>query len=695
MSAGGVTFFEGQALARRNTKLLVVLYLLAVVAVIAAVDLILATSWVYGVGDAYVPRGTKPSYASMLKLVPGTLWAGGALVTSLVIFCVSGYEVLQLAAGGDKVAEMVGARRVSPETRDPLERRLLNVVEEMSIASGVRLPKVYVMDGEPGINAFAAGYDISNSVVAVTRGALETFNRDELQAVIGHEFSHILNGDMRLNIRMMGVLAGIVFIGAVGEFLMRSVGRSRSRDGAVWAIFVAGLGLFLIGYIGLFFARLIKAAVSRQREFLADASSVQFTRNPDGIAGALDQIDASSRGALIENRHAEDMSHMFFGQGISVWLGGLFDTHPPVAERIKAAHPRFDPDSYRKARAKAMARSGDDGGGEAEAARPAKGGDPLGPLGVLGPAILAGADMAAGKGVPPAGRRAADAGNEWGRSAAESAKVVGTLQGGALDFARRLLAGLPPAIRDGIQGAEGAAATVLALMLAPKDDVMGAQIEAARAAGAGALAEAAAATAPAARRLGAALHLPVVDLALPALKAADAAAKDAFLKALAAVIHADRRVSLHEFVVYTLVKNQLAPAAKPGAAGNRRIAELEPHVHVVMAIMAHAGTRNDVVGERQQKLEAAMRAGLVEVGLPERAAVATGLSVESAGNALDELRMLAPMQKGLLVKGLFAVATHDGTIRVVEAELMRLVGAVLDCPLPPLLTEIDPATLAA
>src|SRR6185503_17791553 len=183
-----------------------------------------------------------------------------------------------------------GARRVTSDTRDPLERRLVNVVEEMSIASGVRVPAVYVMDGEAGINAFAAGYDVSDSVVTVTRGTLETLNRDELQGVVAHEFSHILNGDMRLNVRMIGVLAGIVFIGAIGEFVMR--GARGSRDKGLY-LFFGGLALFIVGYAGLFFARLIKAAVSREREFLADASSVQFTRNPDGIAGALDQIRAS------------------------------------------------------------------------------------------------------------------------------------------------------------------------------------------------------------------------------------------------------------------------------------------------------------------------------------------------------------------------------------------------------------------
>ena len=684
-----MNFFEGQDLARRNTKLLVVMYVLAVAAVILAVDLVLATSWIYGLGDIRVPRGVKPSYFSLLQMVPGWIYGGGALVTAGVIFSVSGWEVLQLAAGGQKVAEMVGARRVSPETRDPLERRLQNVVEEMAIASGVRLPKVYVMDQERGINAFAAGYDISDSVVAVTRGTLETLNRDELQAVVGHEFSHILNGDMRLNIRMMGVLAGIVFIGAIGEFFMRVSRDSDSKQAA--PVFLFGLALFVIGYIGLFFARLIKAAVSRQREFLADASSVQFTRNPDGIAGALAQIDASMRGTLIADRRAEDMSHMFFGQSIQVWFGGLFDTHPPIPDRIERAHPRFDIADYMKRRAAYRPPAGK--GEEVEGTAI---GTDFGASAASGAAAMAGFAGAGGAVAAPNGRRGADAGQEWGRSAKESVAVVGALDAGKLDYARQLLAGLPPALKSRVGDAEGASGVILALMLAPKAEVAEAQLAAAAAAGPAAAKVVALARelAPAARRLGPAFHLPLIDLALPALKSSADATREALVAALQAVVHADRRVSLHEFVVLTMGRTQLLSSRKPAKLGKRRLAELKAEAGTVLAIVAHAGTRADAAGEREEQLRAAIAAGAAEMGIAPPASVGE-LSVGAAGAALEALRELAPMQKALLVKGLFATVSHDGTIRVAEAELMRLAGAVLECPLPPLLTELDPATLAA
>jgi Zn-dependent protease with chaperone function/uncharacterized tellurite resistance protein B-like protein len=656
------SFFENQQLARRNTQLLILMYALAVAGVILAVDLLLAVG--YTLANDALPPLAAPSFGARLRAVPAGVYAWGAAGTALAIFAVSLVNVLRLSSGGKAVAEMVGARRIDPGTREPLERRLVNVVEEMAIASGVRVPAIYVMDGESGINAFAAGYEASDAVVTVTRGTLERLNRDELQGVIGHEFSHILHGDMRLNIRMIGVLAGIVFVGSVGHFLMRNAPDSDSK--AALPMFGGGLALFVIGYTGLFFARLIKAAASRQREFLADASSVQYTRNPDGIAGALDQISLAPGGALIAGRHAEDLSHMYFGQAITVRLSSLFDTHPPVEERIARANPRFERSSYRRGRAAP---------GAADEA----------------PAPAAGAGPAA---VPAAGRRGADLGTGWGRSAAQSVALVGAMDGDKVDFAARLLAALPEELRARLRDPAGARAALVALLLAPKDDVMKAQLDALAARGQGALAEAARAAEPLTRRLGEAFHLPVVDLALPALRQAPEEDRRALIEALGIVIQADRRVSLHEFVVQTLVRSQLAPRGKPGAAGNRRIADLQDAVLVLLTLVAHAGTRQDATGQRGEAVAAAMSAGLREMGLADAPPV-RALTLETAAEALEMTRALAPMQKAILVKGLFAAVTADGTIRVIEAELMRLVGAVLDCPLPPLLEAIDPATLAA
>jgi len=619
------------------------LFLLSVVAIILAVDLV--------VGAIYMLMDDTPA-APGLSGVPREVFIAGAVVTVAIIAAVSIFNIVGLAGGGAKVARMLGGRKVAPDTRDALERRFLNIVEEMAIASGVRVPEAWVMDGEKGINAFAAGWTVSGAVVSVTRGTLERLTRDELQGVIGHEFSHILNGDMGLNIRMIGVLAGIVAIGSIGSFLMRMAGQADDIRGAA-PLLAAGLALFIIGYAGLFFARLIKAAVSRQREFLADASSVQFTRNPEGIAGALDQIRSTPGGALMQGRYAEEMSHLFFGQGIKVFFSGLFDTHPPLDERIRRVNPGFQPSLYRRSR-----------GAAAEL-----------------PSVEKVAAAA------PAGRRAADVGTAWGRTAAQSAQLVGSLSPEKLGYAERLLKQIPPALREALRDAEGAAATVIALLLAPKEEVQHEQLQAL-----GALAGRVAQTSVHTRDLGLAFHLAVVDLALPALKAAPEAAKQQLITGLEAVINADRRVTLHEFVVLTFVREQLWAKPKPPRAG-RRIAELKAHAGTLLALLAHAGTRADATGSRAEALQTALRAGaqvmLIEVP------TAAEFAPAAISAALEALKDLAPMQKAVLVKGLFAAVTADGTIRIVEAELMRLVCAVLDCPLPPLLEEVDPAALAA
>jgi Zn-dependent protease with chaperone function len=557
--------------------------------------------------------------------------------TALVILSVSVFQMLRLREGGEAVARMVGAQRVASNTTDPLERRLLNVVEEMAIAAGTRVPAVFVMEAETGINAFAAGYDVSNSVIAVTRGTLRILNRDELQGVIGHEYSHIVNGDMRLNIRIIGVLSGIVFVGAVGEFLMRSGDRRSKESGQLVAL---GLALMVIGYVGLFFARLIKASVSRQREFLADASSVQFTRNPQGIAGALDQIRASSAGTLVANRHAEDMSHMFFGQALKMRLSGLFATHPPLDERIRRVLPGFGPTEYRSRRVAAEQQAREE----------------------------------TAKVVPASGQRAGDQAHAWGRSVAQSVALVGALDATKVDYARRLLERVPPPLREALRTKEGAPAVVVALLLASPQALMEQQLAAVAAAATPALAQGARQLAADARGLGAEFQLPLVDLALPALKSLENTA--GFLAGVEAVINADRRVTLHEFVVLTLLRSQLQPAPKPAQA-DRSVSQLREEIRVLLSLLAHAGTQGEA--------EPAFRAGASQLGMPDAVmAKREELSFQTAAGALDKLRRLAPLAKAELVSALFATVTADGKVRVSEAELMRLVGATLNCPVPPL-----------
>jgi Zn-dependent protease with chaperone function len=338
-----MNFFEAQERARKSTRLLVWWFTLAVIGVILVIYLCVTIGWQYiGSSSEGIQVVTKTSdlvwWNPELFLWTTVIVGGLILIGSLI-------KLTQLSAGGKVVAENLGGRAIEPDTRDPHERRLLNVVEEMAIASGVPIPEVWIMDRESGINAFAAGTDPANAVIGVTRGTLERLNRAELQGVVAHEFSHILNGDMKLNIRLMGWIFGLVMISVVGRFLMESIRHFRgSRDsknsgGLIMALLVAGLIIWLVGSVGVLFARLIQAAISRQREFLADASAVQFTRLPDGIAGALKKIGGFSEHGHITAPAATEARHMFFA-GSS--LNSVMATHPPLEMRIKAIDPHWD-----------------------------------------------------------------------------------------------------------------------------------------------------------------------------------------------------------------------------------------------------------------------------------------------------------------------------------------------------------------
>jgi Zn-dependent protease with chaperone function len=318
-------FFASQERAEKQTRLMLGLFLLAVVCIVVALNL------VGGLIFVFARNPYAPSIVQGLQAVPHkAYWITTAVVLGVIAFG-SINRMSALSGGGAAVAEMMGARRVERQGGDVAEQRLLNVVEEMAIASGIRMPLVYVMDDQKAINAFAAGYSPNEAAVTVTRGTLERLNRDELQGVVAHEFSHILNGDMRLNIRLMGVVAGIVAIGAIGSFLMRTCWNSddsSSRRRSDFRLFALGLAIWIIGSIGVFFGTLIKAAISRQREFLADASAVQFTRNPDGIGGALCRI--ARHGSGVHQRYADELSHMYFSAG----MDDFFATHPPIDERV-------------------------------------------------------------------------------------------------------------------------------------------------------------------------------------------------------------------------------------------------------------------------------------------------------------------------------------------------------------------------
>lgn len=328
-----VNFFEHQEEARKSTRNLLIAFLLSVCFIVALVNLCIHLYMQHvKLTDTHLYEFKTEShvYVTLFLLV---LIIAGTVYKTLFL----------MSKGGAYVAASLGGVLISGDTTLKDHRKVLNVVEEMAIASGCAVPKVYILENEDAINAFAAGWTPSEAVIGVTRGCVQKLNREELQGVIAHEFSHILNGDMRLNLWMIGILHGLFLITLVGEICLRSRShtRYRSKDDKGGGIAAAGLVLYVAGFIGVILGNLIKAAVSRQREYLADSSAVQFTRNPQGISHALRKIKIWAYGSRIKPPEAKEASHLFFGNVLPAGFSGLMATHPPLNERIRRLDPNY------------------------------------------------------------------------------------------------------------------------------------------------------------------------------------------------------------------------------------------------------------------------------------------------------------------------------------------------------------------
>jgi Zn-dependent protease with chaperone function len=633
-------FFEQQHRARRRTAWILLAFLLAVAAIVLSINVVGGTIYLVATERPLLPVGRA------LAAVPHSAYVITTLVVLGLILGGTLVRLRELAGGGAAVAEMVGARRISRETGDLEEKRLLNVVEEMALASGIAVPQVFVLDGEAAINAFAAGYSANEAAIVVTQGALGRLSRDEIQGVIGHEFSHILNGDMRLNIQLLGLIAGIVLIGSAGGFLMRLGGGGRGNRGDVRVVLVGAL-LWLIGSVGVFAGRLIKAAVSREREFLADASAVQFTRNPGGIGGALFKIE--ERGSVILQRHAEELSHMCIGAPV----GDLLEfpwmrTHPPIEERME----RLLGPAAKRLLAERIAR--------AEAAALAAQGGPV-PEAFASP-LYAKPSPAAGGGVVPV--------------AAALVGSIGNPTSEHVDHARRVLDEIPAGVRDATGNEAGARAVVFALLLGA-DETRLKQLSQIREDAGADLAAQCSGFADALAPLGPRARLPLFTLALPALKALPQDGRDRVLRLVRRLVEADGKVSLGEFVLQTLLRRYLGPQVKGAPqAKYREVSSVARESAVVLSLLAHAG------GGGMFAFNKGMEALGIEGGVFSTTAE---LRFDLVDGALNELKALAPLKKPVFIKACVAVAMADDRLTLAEGELLRAVCAALDSPLPPIL----------
>ncbi|MEQ8858544.1 MAG: M48 family metallopeptidase [Pseudomonadales bacterium] len=658
-------FFRAQDNARRNTWRLAGLFAAAVVSLVVLTNLLLGFVYLYSARPGVT--GGLDLNATLADVPPG-YWLMISLGVIGVIALASGYKYLQVRGGGRTIAESLGGRLIPAATDDPRQRRLLNVVEEMAIASGIPVPPVYLID-EPSINAFAAGFGVDDAVIGINQGTLDHLDRDELQGVVAHEFSHLLNGDSRLNLRLIAILHGILFIGLLGRILLRGFGRRGGRRGnsAGAPGLVLGLGLLVIGYAGTFFGNMIKAAVSRQREFLADAASVQYTRNPGGIAGALKKIGGLSFGSTMTSAAAGEASHLFFGQAGRVFLGGLMATHPPLDKRIRAVDPRWD--------------------GTFPVVAAAVHADAAGASVAAGASDAAGSGAAAGFAGLTATGAAAESALEIHDSPDQVVAAVGRLDDSGLARAATLIDGLPAALRSAAHDPFGSRALTYALVLDPGEPGQTQLAYLATRAEPG-VADELGGLVALVQPLDEQQKLTLLELSLPALKQLSTRQYRTFIDNLIDLMKADRRIDLLEWVLHRLLVKELRPHFEGRPRHRARhgdIAAVRAEAAELLSALAREAERPEA--QDGPEAERAFTAGWQALGLPEGHGGALNLAEDPnfarLNRALAELRALKPLQKPRLVKACAAAVLANGPPSLRQSVLLQGVAATLDCPLPP------------
>lgn len=688
-----MNFFQHQDNARKRTRLLVLYYVMALFA-LALMFYALVVFIISMVDNSYAAQLRDVNYFDPL------LFLATSCGVVLVIGGASALKSLELAGGGgDAVAQQLGGKLLtSASTRDFKERQLLNIVEEMAIAAGINVPNVYLLDHEATINAFAAGFTPNTAAIGVTRGSLEYLNRDELQGVIAHEFSHILNGDMRINIRMISILFGLNLLLIIGWMIFRIAGESsryraissrsdnnNSGGGVMLVLFVLGLGFVIIGVLGTFLSSLIQAAISRQREYLADASAVQFTRNPDGIAGALKKIGCPNVSSRIRSPNAGEASHMFianiFGRSS---FAELMATHPTLAERIHRIDPNFNgvfPTSLQRV----------DSAQEVQKEEAKKAKQPFnfgilgenGPLGNVLPSQSGGPNAAVGTVI---GASLLDAGNAAPVPVAmkvppKVAEQVGAMQSGKVTVADSLLHAIPDPIRQLAREPLGARAIICAVLLDPRADIRDKQLAI--------LAEKLdqptrdltlkinsqlAAFPPESR-------ITLVQIALPALRQLSAAQYRPFRLLVEDLVAADAEVDLFEYTLRGLLLNDLDihfGMIKASGAQYFSLNAAKAPLVTVLSLLAHAGH------ESEAEVGKAFKAGLSEFGTSGFILPKSSCTLAAFDVALKRLALFSPQIKERLIRSFCACLLADNVITPKEGELLRAIAANLNCPLPPL-----------
>ena len=632
-----MNFFQAQDNARRKTSMLAVLFGAAVL------TLLLLTNLFVAIAFGWAGMQTGMTFSQTIAQVPIDSWIWISFGVLGVIGVASLYKYLSISGGGRTIAEALGGSLIHQNVQDPQQRRLLNVVEEMALAAGMPVPPVYLIP-EPGINAFAAGFSAEDAVIGINQGTIDQLSRAELQGVVAHEFSHILHGDTHINLRLIAILHGILFVGMIGYGLLRAGGYSR-RNGL--PIVVAGIGLLIIGYGGTFFGNLIKAAVSRQREYLADASAVQFTRDPSGIADALKKIGGFSMSSYMANPAAQQASHMFFGAAAQKFSASLLATHPPLDKRILAIEPGWDGKYMHKVAAD-------------EASRPQQ--------------RTAASNITSTPGI-------SQLNSSDSTTAQDIVDQVGTLGAAGLAAARNMINNNPDELNHAAHDPFEARALIYAMLInSDMDEISQKQMALIAERAETGVAPHVTRLLPAVRTSPSDQLLMLLEMSIPALKELSYAQYKTFSANIVALITADKRIDLFEWVIHSVLSKDLrghfeGPKSAHGRIGN--ISKLADEASKLLSILAsHSHSDTD------QQLKA-YAAGVAELGISRPFSKQDTFDYQRLDVALAQLRQLKPLVKPALLKACVKTVLQDSHVNAAEGALLHGIAATLDCPLPP------------
>ena len=651
-----MNFYKAQDDAHKKTRLLVFYFTMAIVGTVLVMHAAVSVVLLLGMGKLKSAEGFSEEPAAYTDyLFSLETFAVVSIATILVILSGWFFKRAQVSGGGWKVAAALGGRHVHPDTRDPEERQLINVVEEMAIASGTPVPQIWVMDEDSGINAFAAGTEPGNAVIGVTRGTLQRLNRAELQGVVAHEFSHILNGDMKLNIRLMCMLHGLLLITILGYTVLRlayySGGSSRRKGEGNAGMILLGIGVvaIVIGTVGNIFASMIQAAISRQREYLADASAVEFTMDPSGIAGALKKIGGASQRSNVSSPVASEMEHMFFASA-GIFKYGMA-SHPPLEERIGLIEPEWDGEyadsSIRDVREQEELRS----------QQTSRRGGVLGQMDAMGPAVvMAGALL-----------------DDLGESSNTQLKK-----------GQNIVAGLDTTWMDACHDKYRAQLLILGLLLAQDDTLRGGELQHLKSNIGEEMTTAAIAWHGELSDIHSSKKIALIDLCIPTLRRLSGQEYDVFISLTQWLIRSDGSVDLFEFMLQKVLQRHLDvhfKGSKNSSVKYRNIKQLENEANVIISTIAGVGAANT------EDLDSAYRAAasmLEEQGCAALSIVPPAqCGLDVIDQALLKFDTSTPLLKKQILMTCGKAVMHDGEVTSREAELLRAIADAIGCTVPP------------